>query len=88
VSLSPYISKLRLKMIRILNAMQRDRVQQYAITTCFHESTKTVNEVQNESVKYIIELVRKRVVTGDGTNSSVNAAYSDCNSCWFSSYSA
>ena len=37
--------------------------------TCFHESTKTVNEVQNESVKYIIELVHKRVVTGDGTNS-------------------
>ena len=68
--------------------MQRDRVQQYAITTFFHESTKTVNEVQNESVKYIIELVRKRVVTGDGTNSNVNAADSDCNSCWFSSYSA
>ena len=36
-----------------------------------------VNEVQNVSVKYIIELMRKQVVTGDGTNSSVNAADSD-----------
>jgi hypothetical protein len=57
--------------------MQQARMRQYDITTCFHEITKTVNEVQNVSVKYIIEHVRKRVVTGDGTNSSVNAADSD-----------
>ena len=52
-------------------------MRQYDITTCFHETMKTVNKVQNVSVKYIIEHVRKRVVTGDGTNSSVNAADSD-----------
>jgi hypothetical protein len=57
--------------------MQQARMRQYEITTCFHETTKTVNKVQNESVKYIIEHVRKRVVTGDGTNSNVNAADSD-----------
>jgi hypothetical protein len=62
VSLSTSISKLRLKMIRILNSMQRARMRQYEITTCFHETTKTVNEVQNECVKYIIGLVHKRVV--------------------------
>jgi hypothetical protein len=88
VSLSASISKLRLKMVRILNSMQQARMRQYDITTCFHETMKTVNKVQNVSVKYIIEHVRKRVVTGDGTNSNVNAADSDCNSCWFSSYSA
>jgi hypothetical protein len=53
------------------------RRARYEITTCFHKSTKTVNEVQNESVKYIIELVRKRVVTRYGTNSNVNVADSD-----------
>jgi hypothetical protein len=78
VSLSTSISKLRLKMVRILNSMQQARMRQYDITTCFHETMKTVNKVQNVSVKYIFEHVRKRVVTGDGTNSSVNAA--DCDS--------
>jgi hypothetical protein len=77
VSLSTSISKLRLKMVRILNSMQQARMRQYNITTCFHETMKTVNKVQNVSVKYIIEHVRKRVVTGDGTNSSVNAGDSD-----------
>jgi hypothetical protein len=51
--------------------MQRARTRLYETTTCFYESTKTVNEVQNESV---IEQVRKRVMIGDDTNSNINAA--------------
>jgi hypothetical protein len=57
--------------------MQRARIWQYEITTSFHETSKTVNEVQNESWNCVIEHVRKRVVTGDGTDSNVDAADSD-----------
>jgi hypothetical protein len=50
-------------------------------------SQRKCNEVQNECVKYIIELMRKQVVTGDDTSSNVNAANSDATVA-FSSYSA
>jgi hypothetical protein len=47
------------------------------ITTCFHESPKTVNKMYKDSAKSVVEHVHKQVAIENGTNTKFVATGKD-----------